>query len=84
MAYSKNLIQRNKKLIISDENHLLHSSIVEVIMEYGFIILENNIENSGKRIRAVYDSYRIMNLVNNHLDKANAKNINQEEVKDGN
>jgi hypothetical protein len=67
MAYSKNLKQRNKALHIADVSGSLHRQILEVIMENGFLIKERNWNEGQMEIRATYDSFRIINLVSNHL-----------------
>lgn len=70
MGYSKNLKQRNNKIYISDINYTLHNQILEVIMENGFLIKENNWNDEQMEIRAAYDSFRILNLVSDHLNNA--------------
>lgn len=67
MAYSKNLKQRNKALHIADVSGSLHRQIIEVIMENGFLNKENNWTDAQMEIRATYDAFRIMNLVDSHL-----------------
>ena len=67
MAYSKNLKQRNKALHIADVSGSLHSQILEVIMENGFLIKQENWDEKKMEIRGIYDAFRIMNLVGSHL-----------------
>ena len=67
MAYSKNLKQRDKALHIADVSGSLHRQILEVIMENGFLIKQENWNEKQMEMRAVYDSYRILNLVSSHL-----------------
>lgn len=69
MAYSKKLKQVNKSLRISDETCSLHKEILDVIMVNGFLIKQENWNESQMEMRATYDSFRIINLVNNHLNK---------------
>ena len=67
MAYSKNLKQRDKALHIADVSGSLHRQILEVIMENGFLIKQENWDEKQMEIRATYDAFRIMNLVGTHL-----------------
>lgn len=45
----------------------LHSEILNVIMENGFLIKQENWSIEQQEIRATYDSFRIINLVNDKL-----------------
>jgi septum formation inhibitor-activating ATPase MinD len=68
MAYSKNLKQRDKVLRIADVSGSLHRQILEIIMENGFLIKQENWDTSHMEMRAVYDAYRVLNLVEEHLN----------------
>lgn len=67
MAYSKKLKQQNKKLRINDADNSLHRQIREVIMENEFLVKQEGWNASQVEIRATYDAFRIINLVEAHL-----------------
>ena len=69
MAYSKNLVTVNKELKISDKEYVLHKQIKAIIMENGFLIKENEWDVSGMEIRANYNSFRIINIIQSYLAK---------------
>ena len=52
---------------ITDVIKSLHSEILNVIMENGFLIKQENWSIEQQEIRATYDSFRIINLVNDKL-----------------
>jgi hypothetical protein len=51
----------------TDVSGSLHRQILEIIMENGFLIKQENWNEKQMEMRAVYDSFRIMNLIGNHL-----------------
>lgn len=44
----------------------LHRQILEVIMENGFLVKQESWDEEQMEIRAIYDSFRIINLVKDH------------------
>ena len=67
MAYSKNLKQIDKSLHIADVSGSLHRQILDIIMENGFLIKQENWDEKQMEFRATYDAFRIINFVGSHL-----------------
>lgn len=59
--------QQNGNDFIADVSGSLHRQILEVIMENGFLVKQENWDEKQMEIRAIYDAFRIMNLVSSHL-----------------
>ena len=45
----------------------LHSEIMDVVMENSFLIKQENWDVASQEMRAVYDSFRIINIVTDKL-----------------
>jgi hypothetical protein len=68
MAYSKNIKQENKKLFLSDNDSILHNNIESVLREYGLLMKQYDWNESQVNTRSFYDTRRIFNLINEHLN----------------
>ena len=60
-------LSKKQQSHITDVIKSLHSEILNVIMENGFLIKQENWSIEKQEIRATYDSFRIVNLVNDKL-----------------
>lgn len=60
-------LSKKEQSHITDVIKSLHSEILYIIMENGFLIKQENWNVEQQELRAVYDSFRIINIVNDKL-----------------
>ena len=60
-------LSKKQQSHIADVIKSLHSEILNVIMENGFLIKQENWNVEQQELRAVYDSFRIINIINDKI-----------------
>lgn len=60
-------LSKKQQSHIADIIESFHSEILNVIMENGFLIKQENWSIEQQELRAVYDSFRIINIINDKL-----------------
>jgi hypothetical protein len=60
-------LSKKQQSNITDVIKSLHGEILDIIMENGFLIKQEKWNIEQQEIRATYESFRIINLVNDKL-----------------
>ena len=60
-------LSKKQQSHITDVIKSLHGEILDIIMENGFLIKQEKWNIEQQEIRATYESFRIINLVNDKL-----------------